>query len=129
MGFGLGAAIGARTGDPSRTVVHITGDGSFRMNLTELSTEVKYGLPVVTVVFNNGSLGMVRQNQRQFMHSHFWQTKLDRGPDLMLLASAYGLEGRRVTDAEELYEAVKELAGKGGIIDCRVGEDEEITAG
>jgi thiamine pyrophosphate-dependent acetolactate synthase large subunit-like protein len=63
------------------------------------------------------------------MHSHFWQTKLDRGPDLMLLASAYGLEGRRVTDAEELYEAVKELAGKGGIIDCRVGEDEEITAG
>lgn len=129
MGFGLGAAIGARAGDPSRTVVHVTGDGSFRMNLTELSTEVKYGLPVVTVVFNNNSLGMVRQNQRQFMHSHFWQTTLDRGPDFMALARAYGLEGRRVTDAEGLYAAVKELAGKGGVIECAVGADEEINAG
>ena len=129
MGFGLGAAIGARAGDPSRTVVHITGDGSFRMNLTELSTEVRYGLPVVTVIFDNGSLGMVRQNQRLFMHSHFWQTTLDRGPDFIALASAYGLEGRRVTDAEGLYVAVKELAGKGGVIDCLIGEDEEITAG
>ena len=129
MGFGLGAAIGARAGDPSRTVVHVTGDGSFRMNLTELSTEVRYGLPVVTVIFNNGSLGMVRQNQKLFMHSHFWQTTLDRGPDFMQLASAYGLEGRRVTDAEGLYEAVKELKERGGIIECAVGADEEITAG
>jgi acetolactate synthase-1/2/3 large subunit len=99
------------------------------MNLTELSTEVKYGLHVVTVIFNNGTLGMVRQNQRQYMHSHFWQTTLDRGPDFIALASAYGLEGRRVTDAEALYKAVKELAGKGGVIDCRIGEDEEISAG
>ena len=129
MGFGLGAAIGARAGDPSRTVVHVTGDGSFRMNLTELSTEVKYGLPVVTVIFNNNSLGMVRQNQRQFMHSHFWQTTLDRGPDFMALARAYGLEGRRVTDAEELYAAVKELKERGGVIECAVGADEEINAG
>ncbi|MBO6010532.1 MAG: acetolactate synthase large subunit, partial [Oscillospiraceae bacterium] len=129
MGFGLGAAIGARAGDPSRTVVHVTGDGSFRMNLTELSTEVKYGLPVVTVIFNNNTLGMVRQNQRQFMRSHFWQTTLDRGPDFMALASAYGLEGRRVTDAEGLYAAVKELRERGGIIECAVGADEEINAG
>ena len=129
MGFGLGAAIGARAGDPSRTVVHVTGDGSFRMNLTELSTEVKYGLPVVTVIFNNNSLGMVRQNQRQFMHSHFWQTTLDRGPDFMALARAYGLEGRRVTDAEGLYAAVKELKERGGVIECAVGADEEINAG
>ena len=129
MGFGLGAAIGAKAGDPSRTVVHITGDGSFRMNLTELSTEKAYGLPVVTVVFNNGALGMVRQNQRLHMRSHYWQTTLDRGPDLMAVCAAYGLPGMRVSDADGLYGAVLALKDSGGVIDCRVGIDEEVTAG
>lgn len=129
MGFGLGAAIGAKAGDPLRTVVHITGDGSFRMNLTELSTETAYGLPVVTVVFNNGALGMVRQNQRLLMRSHYWQTTLDRGPDLMALCAAYGLPGRRVSGAEELYEAVCALKDSGGVIECRIDIDEEVTAG
>lgn len=131
MGFGLGAAIGARAGDPSRTVVHLTGDGSFRMNFTELSTETEYGLPVITVVLNNGALGMVRQNQRHYMHSRFWQTTMERGPDMMMIAGAYGLYGKRVSNADELYTEVLALAetGRGGVIECRVDIDDEVTAG
>ena len=64
MGFGYGAAIGAKVAVPDRPVVHITGDGSFHMNMNEVCTAVSYGLPVITVVLNNNVLGMVRQWQQ-----------------------------------------------------------------
>ena len=108
MGFGLGAAIGAKAANPDQTVLHITGDGSFRMNSHEMATEEHYDLPVITCIFNNGVLGMVRQWQHLIFEGRYSQTTLDRGPDFVALANAYGLPGRRVTTIEELEEALAE---------------------
>ena len=76
MGFGLGAAIGAKMGNPDKVVVHTTGDGCFRMNCHELSTVEHYHLPIITVVFNNGTLGMVRQWQNLIYHQRYSETTL-----------------------------------------------------
>jgi len=128
MGFGLGAAIGAKVGNPDKTVIHITGDGSFRMNCNELATEQYYKLPVITVVFNNGVLGMVRQWQTLIYDKHYYQTTLNRAPDFVKLAEAYGLGGRRVHNVEQLREAVCEAleGGRGYVIDCVIDMDEMV---
>ncbi len=131
MGFGLGAAIGAQIGNPDRTVLHVTGDGSFRMNCNELATEQYYKLPIITLVFNNSCLGMVRQWQHLIYHERYSQTTLDRGPDFAKLAEAYGLHGRKVTDAEELRKILKQTKntrsdGKGWVIDCQINIDEMV---
>ena len=128
MGFGLGAAIGAQVAFPEKTVVHITGDGGFRMNCNELATEQYYNLPIINVVFNNGTLGMVRQWQTLIYHEHYSQTTLDRGPDFVKLAQAYGLGGRRVCSVEELREALQEAlqCHHGYIIDCMIDMDEMV---
>ena len=128
MGFGLGAAIGAQIGNPDKVVVHITGDGSFRMNQCELSTVQHYGLPIITVIFNNGALGMVRQWQKVSCDGRYSQTTLDRGPDFVKLARAYGIEGRRVNNAAELEDALKAAlsTGAGMVIDCAIGIDEMV---
>ncbi len=128
MGFGLGAAIGAQVGNPDKLVLHITGDGSFRMNLNELSTEQYYGLPIITVVFNNGTLGMVRQWQTLTCGGRYSQTTLDRGPDFVKLAEAYGLAGRRVMDVTQLEAALHEAIdeGRGMVIDCAIATDEMV---
>ncbi|MBR0254224.1 MAG: biosynthetic-type acetolactate synthase large subunit, partial [Synergistaceae bacterium] len=81
MGFGLGAAIGAQVGNPEKTVLHVTGDGSFRMNCNELCTEEYYKLPIITLIFNNSTLGMVRQWQHLIYKERYSQTTLDRSPD------------------------------------------------
>ena len=128
MGFGMGAAIGAQLGNPGKKVVLITGDGSFRMNLTELATVQHYGLPIVIVLFNNGALGMVRQWQTLTCNARHFQTTLDRGPDFVKLADAYGLEGRRVSRVEDLEAALREAVdgGKAIVIDCAIGIDEMV---
>ncbi len=128
MGFGLGAAIGAQAGNPDKLVLHITGDGSFRMNLNELATEQHYGLPIITVVFNNGALGMVRQWQTLTCGGRYSQTTLDRGPDFVKLAEAFGLAGRRVTDVTQLEAALHEAIdeGRGMVIDCAIATDEMV---
>ena len=128
MGFGLGAAIGAQTGNPDKVVVHITGDGSFRMNQCELSTVQRYALPIITVVFNNGALGMVRQWQKVSCDGRYSQTTLDRGPDFVKLAQAYGIEGRRVTHVAELEDALKAALSTGAamVIDCAIDIDEMV---
>jgi len=128
MGFGLGAAIGAKVGNPDKTVLHVTGDGGFRMNLNELSTEQYYGLPIITVLFNNGTLGMVRQWQTLIYREHYSETTLDRGPDFVKLAEAYGLGGRHVSSVAELEDALKEAlaSGKGYIVDCAIDIDEMV---
>lgn len=128
MGFGLGAAIGAQVGNPDKLVIHITGDGSFRMNLNELATEQYYGLPIITVVFNNGALGMVRQWQTLTCGGRYSQTTLDRGPDFVKLAEAFGLAGRRVTDVTQLEAALHEAIdeGRGMVIDCAIATDEMV---
>ena len=128
MGFGLGAAIGAQVGNPDKTVLHVTGDGSFRMNCHELCTEQFYKLPIITVIFNNGTLGMVRQWQHLIYNERYSQTTLDRGPDFVALARAYGLGSRRVTNVQELEEALVEAqaGGRGYVIDCAINIDEMV---
>lgn len=128
MGFGLGAAIGAQVGNPDVPVVLITGDGSFRMNLNELSTAAYYGLPVIIVLFNNGTLGLVRQWQTLTCNGRHSQTTLDRGPDFVKLAGAYGLKGCRVTDVAQLEEALRDAleGGRAAVIDCAIDIDEMV---
>lgn len=128
MGFGLGAAIGAQAGNPEKRVVHITGDGCFRMNCHELCTVQHYGLPTITVVFNNGTLGMVRQWQNLIYSRRYSETTLDRGPDFVKLAEAYGLKGYRARTRAEMEEAFeKALAcGCGAVIDCMLDMDEMV---
>ena len=128
MGFGLGAAIGAKLGNPDKVVVHTTGDGCFRMNCHELATVEHYGLPIITVVFNNGTLGMVRQWQNLIYHQRYSQTTLDRGPDFVKLAEAYGLRGFRVTTMAEMEDAFSQALkeGRGCVLDCRLDMDEMV---
>lgn len=130
MGFGLGAAMGAAASDPEgRPVALVTGDGSFRMNLTELSTIGYYGIPVIVVIFNNGTLGMVRQWQTLFFGHRYSQTTLDRGPDFMKLAAAYGLSGARVDTVEAFAAAFKAAVEKREpcIIECMLDIDEMVA--
>lgn len=130
MGFGLGAAMGAAASDPQgKPVVLITGDGSFRMNLTELSTIGYYNIPVIVVIFNNGTLGMVRQWQTLFFGHRYSQTTLDRGPDFMKLAEAYGLSGTRVDTVEAFAAAFKTAVEKREpcIIECMLDIDEMVA--
>lgn len=128
MGFGLGAAIGAKVGNPDKVVIHITGDGSFRMNMNELATEEHYKIPIITVIFNNSVLGMVRQWQNIIYNKHFSETVLDRGPDFVKLAEAYGLKGKRVTTEKELRETLEEAVNSdvGFVIDCLINKDEMV---
>jgi acetolactate synthase-1/2/3 large subunit len=128
MGFGLGAAIGAKIGNPDKIVVHITGDGSFRMNCNELATVEHYDIPVITVIFDNRTLGMVRQWQTLIYNKHYAETTLDRGPDFVKLAEAYGLKGKRVTTVQEMEQALDEALkwGHGYVIDCAIDIDEMV---
>ena len=128
MGFGLGAAIGAQVGNPGKAVIHIAGDGSFRMNCNELCTEQYYDIPVITFVFDNKTLGMVRQWQNLIYKKNFSETDLDRGPDFVKLADAYGLNGYRVSNQKDLEKAIKKAvaSGKGCVIDCMIDMDEMV---
>ena len=130
MGFGLGAAMGAAKGDAEgKPVALCTGDGSFRMNLTELSTIGYYDIPVIVVIFNNGTLGMVRQWQTLFFGHRYSQTTLDRGPDFMKLADAYGLKGTRVNRIDEFEAAFEAAYAKGEpcLIECMLDIDEMVA--
>jgi len=131
MGFGLGAAIGAKVAFPEDTVVHITGDGSFLMNANELITCSKYNIPIITIIFNNQALGMVRQWQTLIFDKNFSETNMERGPDFELLAEAYHLKGCRVTSVDELMAALKEAKdyiskGIGYVIDLAIYKDEFV---
>ena len=128
MGFGLGAAIGAKLGNPDRVVVHATGDGSFRMNCNELATVQHYGLPIITVLFNNQTLGMVRQWQTLMYDHRYSQTTLDRGPDFVKLAEAYNVNGYRVStiaDFEEAFRAAM-ASDTASVIECAIDTDEMV---
>ena len=128
MGFGLGAAIGAKVGNPDKTVIHIAGDGSFRMNCNELTTVEHYNIPIITFIFNNQTLGMVRQWQNLIYKGHISETNMDRGPDFVKLAEAYSLNGVRVSNQKELEAAIKDAmaSGKGCVIDCILDIDEMV---
>ena len=128
MGFGLGAAIGAKVGNPDKTVLHITGDGSFRMNCNELATVSGYRLPIITILFNNATLGMVRQWQTLIYQERYSETDVIPTVDYVKLAEAYGLPGWRVSDAAGFEAALREalLGGRGGVIECVIDTDEKV---
>ena len=96
MGYGLGAALGAKTGMPDKIVVNIAGDGCFRMNMNEIATAVRHKIPIIQVVVNNHVLGMVRQWQTLFYNKHYSATILDDQVDFVKLAESYGAKGIRV---------------------------------
>ena len=128
MGFGYGAAFGAKLGNPDQVVVHCTGDGCFRMNCHEMATVNYYDIPVITVIFNNGTLGMVRQWQTLTCKGRHSQTTLNRGPDFVKLAEAYGIPGYRATNQEEFAAAFQTAldSGHAAVIDCVLDIDEMV---
>lgn len=131
MGFGLGAAEGAKIANPDKPVALFTGDGCFRMNCAEMATLKSYGVPVLIVIFNNRALGMVRQWQRFFYEGRYSETDLNLTPDFVKLAQAYGLSGYRAEDEASftaaLDAAMQELtAGRAAVIDAVIDRDEPV---
>ena len=128
MGYGLGAALGAKTGRPDKTVVNIAGDGCFRMNMNEIATATRHNIPVIQVVINNHVLGMVRQWQNLFYGQRYSATVLNDAVDFVKLAEAMGAKGVRVTTQAEFKEAFKEAlaSGKPVVIDCQIDQDDKV---
>lgn len=107
MGYGFPAAIGAKIGCPDKDVCLITGDGSFQMNLQELSTCLEFNVPLKIFICDNHTLGMVRQWQRMFYKGHISSTNLNYNPDFVALAKAYGHEAFRVEDRKDLQSVME----------------------
>lgn len=128
MGYGTGAAIGAKIANPNRTVVSFAGDGSFRMNCNELATISHYKIPVIIVIVDNGVLGNVRQWQTLFYGKRYSQTTLDFGPDFVKLSEAYGVKGARARSKEEFARAFDEALASGApaVIDAIIDKDEMV---
>ncbi|AOT69071.1 biosynthetic-type acetolactate synthase large subunit [Geosporobacter ferrireducens] len=128
MGYGLGAAIGAQTAYPDQRVLHMAGDGSFRMNCNELATVAKYNLPIITILFNNGVLGMVRQWQMHFCNERYSETDLASTVDYIKLADAYGIRGKRVENIGDFEKALQEALQecKPMLIECVISKDEHV---
>jgi len=128
MGYGLGAAMGAKLAAPEKTVINIAGDGCFRMNMNELATAARYHIPVVEVVINNHVLGMVRQWQNLFYGQRYSATVLNDAVDFVKLAEAMGAVGIRAATQEEFREAfAKALTlGRPVVVDCQIDSDDKV---
>ncbi len=127
MGFGMGAAIGASYGTGEKTVL-VTGDGSFGMCLNELATAVKYNVPLVILLMNNGVLGMVRQWQTLFFNKHYSNTVLDRKTDFVKLAEAFGAKAETVSDIDSLDSALARAfeSNVPYLVECAIDKDEFV---
>ncbi|WP_080873134.1 biosynthetic-type acetolactate synthase large subunit [Oceanobacillus timonensis] len=125
MGFGFPAAIGAQIAKPEKMVVSIVGDGGFQMTLQELSILKSQNLPVKVVILNNEALGMVRQWQETFYEERYSHSLFSENPDFVKLAESYGIKGMRVSDEENVPEALNEALSHDGpvVIDCRVNRE------
>ena len=128
MGYGLGAAMGAKTGRPEKTVVNIAGDGCFRMNMNEIATAVRHNIPVIEVVVNNHVLGMVRQWQDLFYDERYSATVLRDAVDFAKLAEAMGAVGIHVETQEEFKKAFADALklNRPVVIDCQIGSDDKV---
>ena len=128
MGYGLGAAIGAKVGCPDKTVINIAGDGCFRMNMNEMATAAREDLHVIEVVINNHVLGMVRQWQTLFYGKRYSNTVLSDGVDFVKVSEGLGAKAFRVSTVEEFTKALKEaIKGKGPyVIDCQIEADDKV---
>ena len=128
MGYGLGAAIGAKLGRPDKLVFNIAGDGCFRMNMNELATASRYNIPVIEVILNNHVLGMVRQWQTLFYGQRYSNTILNDKVDYVKVAEALGAKGVRVTTNEELEPAIKMAmeSKEPVVIECVIDCDDKV---
>ncbi len=129
MGYGFPAAIGAKLGKPDKVVFDISGDGSFQMNSQELATAVQNDVPVISVILNNGYLGMVRQWQELFYDRRYSHTCIKGSVDFVKLAEAYGALGLRVERPSEILPAIKEAiaSGRPTVIDVVVECEENVS--
>ncbi|WP_343003497.1 biosynthetic-type acetolactate synthase large subunit [Clostridium sp. 2218st1_F5_2218SCRN_220325] len=124
MGFGLGGAIGTKLGTPQKNVLLVTGDGSFKMNCNELATVATQDLPIVILLFNNNALGMVRQWQNLFSHKRYSETDIYDKTNYIMLANAYGIEGHKAQNLEELNQILEDLTlDKPVLIECQIDHD------
>jgi acetolactate synthase-1/2/3 large subunit len=128
MGYGLGAAIGAKMGCRDKTVINIAGDGCFRMNMNEIATATRYNIPVVEVIVNNHVLGMVRQWQTLFYGKRYSQTILNDSVDFVKIAEAMGAKAYRVTQKEELEPVLRKAISLNipVVIDCQISCDDKV---
>ena len=128
MGYGLGAAIGAKMGRRDKTVINIAGDGCFRMNMNEIATATRYNIPVVQIIFNNHVLGMVRQWQTLFYGKRYSQTELFDQVDFVKVSEGLGARAFRVTKREEVEPVLREAIGLNipVVIDCQIGSDDKV---
>jgi len=128
MGYGFPAAIGAQVGCPDKIVFDIAGDGSFQMNIQELTTAVNYKVPVKIAILNNGYLGMVRQWQQLFYRGRYSQVDIEGSPDFVKIAEAYGAKGIRVDKTREVEPALKKALAIPGpvVLDFKVSREENV---
>ena len=128
MGYGLGAAIGAKMARKDKLVFNIAGDGCFRMNMNEIATAVRQKLPLIEVIINNHVLGMVRQWQTLFYEKHYSATVLDDGVDFVKLAEAMGATGYRATSQAEFVDILKKALASSTpvVIDCIIDSDDKV---
>ncbi|MCC8025793.1 MAG: biosynthetic-type acetolactate synthase large subunit [Clostridium sp.] len=128
MGYGLGAAIGAKMGCRDKTVINIAGDGCFRMNMNEIATATRYNIPIVQVIINNHVLGMVRQWQTLFYGKRYSQTILNDSVDFVKLSEAMGAKAYKVTQKEELEPVLREAVSLNipVVIECQISCDEKV---
>ena len=128
MGYGLGAAIGVKYGNPKSRVINIAGDGCFRMNMNELATASRYNVPIIQVILNNKVLGMVRQWQTFFYEGRYSDTVLDDQVDFCKVAEGLGCKAVRVTIMDELEKALLEADSYNGpfVIECMIQEDDKV---
>lgn len=128
MGYGLGACIGAKCGRPEKTVINIAGDGCFRMNMNELATASRYGIPVIEVVINNHVLGMVRQWQTLFYDKRYSATILDDKVDFVKVAEGLGVKAVRVTELSQLAPAIRQAIDEKVpyFIDVQIDKDDKV---
>lgn len=127
MGFGMGAAIGAAVGSPQKQTVLITGDGSFKMNMNELPTLSQYNIPVLILLFNNHTLGMVRQWQKMFSNKRYSETDIEYNIDYIKLANACGIPATAADSLEGLEQLLKSYNNtKPMFIQCDINKDYDV---
>lgn len=128
MGFGLGASMGAKLAKPEKTVVHITGDGSFHMNMNEISTLTEYGIKVITIVMNNQALGMPRQWQHYLYKDRFSYSDFIRHTDYVKLAEALGAKGYSCDNMVSFEKVLHEAKAneETTIIECKIDHNIQV---
>lgn len=128
MGYGVGAAIGAKYGRPDKTVVNIAGDGCFRMNMNEIATAARYKVPIIQVVLNNHVLGMVRQWQNLFYGQRYSNTVLDDSVDFVAVSKALGANASKITSIEEFETEFKKALTADGptVLDVMIDSDDKV---